>query len=208
MNIAIIGAGRVGSTLGERLVALGHEVTYGVRHPKDAKYEALASGGANVRGIREAVATAEIAILATPWNAAEAALASAGDFAGKPLLDATNPIGPGLSLTHGHGDSGGEQVQRWAKSARVVKVFNTTGVENLQNPSYPAGALAMFLCGDDADACRIAESLVGTLGFEAVVVGELSRCRWLEPMAMIWIQLAVRTGNRNFGFGMFRRAAS
>jgi len=36
------------------------------------------------------------------------------------LIGATNPIGPGMVLTHGTTDSGAEQVARWAPGARVL----------------------------------------------------------------------------------------
>jgi len=131
MKIAIIGAGSVGQTLGRGLAAAGHDVTYGVRDPGANKHDEAKASGARFDTIAAAVEACELALLATPWAAAQAAVEAAGDFGGRPLLDATNPIGPGFTLAHGHTDSGAEQVARWAKNAKVVKVFNTTGVENL-----------------------------------------------------------------------------
>lgn len=206
MKIGILGAGKVGTTLGLGLVQAGHEVIYAVRDPLASKYADLAGERTQVLAVPQAVAAAEAVLLATPWSSTEAALATAGDFGGKPLLDATNPIGPGLTLTHGHDDSGAEQVQRWAPSARVVKVFNSTGRENMADPSYPEGRVAMFLCGDDEDACATASTLCEALGFEAVRVGGLARARVLEPAAMLWIQLATVLGQgRDIAFGLLRR---
>ncbi|MEM9072763.1 MAG: NAD(P)-binding domain-containing protein [Myxococcota bacterium] len=191
MRIAVLGAGNVGSTIGRGLEAK-HDVLYAVRDPAAPKYAALKD---RARPVGEAIDAAEVVILSTPWAATENAIAGAGDFRGKPLLDATNPIGAGFALTHGHDDSGAEQVQRWAPSARVVKVFNTTGVENMANPAYPDGRAAMFLCGDDEGACAIAKTLCLDLGFEPFHVGGLSRARVLEPVAMLWIQLALVLGH-------------
>ena len=39
MKIGIIGAGRVGSTLGRRWAGCGHEIVYGVRNPEDSKHQ-------------------------------------------------------------------------------------------------------------------------------------------------------------------------
>lgn len=43
MRIAIIGAGNVGQALGQGWTKRGHQVTYGVRNPADAKYRGLAT---------------------------------------------------------------------------------------------------------------------------------------------------------------------
>ncbi|MCA9549459.1 MAG: MFS transporter [Myxococcales bacterium] len=135
-----------------------------------------------------------------------AAVEAAGDFGGRPLLDATNPIGPGFALTHGHTDSGAEQVARWAKNAKVVKVFNTTGVENMAQPRYGDARAAMCLCGDDEAARVLAAGLAADLGFEPLDAGPLANARLLEPAALLWIDLALRRGQgRGFAFGVLRR---
>jgi 8-hydroxy-5-deazaflavin:NADPH oxidoreductase len=206
MKIAMIGAGGVGSALGFAFQKAGHTVTYGVREPTAEKHAPLREH-ARMAAISEAVKTSELAVLATPWGAAaEAALREAGDFGGKVLVDATNPIGPGFALTHGHTDSGAEQVARWAPSARVVKAFNSTGKENMANPVYSAGSAAMLICGDDSAACASVLGLAKQIGFEAVNVGALSKARLLEPAAMLWITLAMTLGTRDFAFGMMRRS--
>ena len=113
MNVGVIGAGRVGSTLGKGFSKAGHDVRYGLRDP---------SKNPDALSIRDAVQWADIVVLAVPFGAAQGAVEAGGDFAGKPLLDATNPIGPGLSLLHGHDDSGAERVAAWATNANVVKI--------------------------------------------------------------------------------------
>lgn len=206
MNIAILGAGNVGGTLGRALAGAGHTITYAVRDPGDPKHQPLAADGSAVRAVREAIAGANAVILATPWAATEAALAGAGDFGGKPLIDATNPIGPGFTLTHGHTDSGAEQVARWAPSAHVVKAFNSTGAENMGNPAYGSARALMLVCGDDAAACQVAQDLARDLGFEPLYAGKLLRARLLEPMALMWINLAIPLGHgRDIAFGLLRR---
>lgn len=76
----------------------------------------------------------------------------------------------------------------------------------MTNPEYPQGRLTMFLCGDDAHACKLAQGLCTDLGFEAIAVGGLERARLLEPLAMLWITLAIPLAHgRNIGFGVLRR---
>jgi len=133
-------------------------------------------------------------------------LNEAGDWQNKPLIDATNPLGPGFRLTHGHTDSGGEQVARWAENARVVKAFNTTGAENMADPDYGITRPLMLLCGDDDAACAAVHGLVEDMGFQAVRLGGLDQARLLEPLALVWITMAIRLGmGRDFAFGMLTR---
>lgn len=206
MNITIIGAGNVGATLGLRLLEAGHQVHFGLRSPDASKYERLHAAGAVLAGVEDACQPSDVLLLATPWKAAEEAISNMGAIDGKVLIDATNPIGPGFQLTHAHTDSGGEQVQRWAPSARVVKAFNTTGAENMANPIYPGGPLAMLVCGDDADARAVVANLAADLQFDPVDAGPLQNARLLEPAALLWIKLAVGLGHgRQTGFGFMRR---
>ena len=199
MKVGVIGAGRVGATLGRGFAAAGHQVAWGVRSPDDAEVE-------DARTVPAVVAWADAVVLAVPFGAAKSAVEAAGDFAGKPLLDATNPIGAGLSLLHGHDDSGAERVASWATNAHVVKIFNTTGFENMANPAYPEGAVMMPFCGDDEGACEMARELASGIGFDAVFLGPLSKARLLEPMALIWITLAMQRGEgRDFAFRLARR---
>jgi predicted dinucleotide-binding enzyme len=208
MKIAIIGAGSVGSTLGKTWAAKGHTIRYGARNPASDKVRAAitATPGAEAAGIAAAVRWADAVLLATPWAGAQEALAAAGDFAGKPLLDATNPIGPGFALALGHTTSGGEQVQAWAPGAKVVKIFNTTGFENMADPVYAQGRAAMVLAGNDAAAKAVASALATDLGFEPLDLGGLDGARYLEPAAMVWIKLAiVQKLGRHVAFGLMRR---
>jgi predicted dinucleotide-binding enzyme len=202
MRIAILGAGKVGQTLGERFRSVGHEVTYALRNPQDPKYAPIA---AHAKPVSDAVAVADLVLLATPWTAAEAALRGAGDLRGKILVDATNPIGPGGVLSHGRDDSGAEQVARWAPGARVVKAFNTVGREVMAHPTFGAEPAVLWLCGDDADATAAVRALAAAIGFAPIVLGPLARARVLEPAAMLWIGSAGVLGTREFAWGILRR---
>ena len=206
MRIAVIGAGNVGTTLGRGWTRRRHQVTYGVRDPSSAKAEALAQGGVHVTVPTQAVERSEVVLLATPWAATKDAVEALGDIGGRPLLDATNPIGPGLTLAVGDGGSGGELVQAWAPTARVVKIFNTTGVENMASPMYGDQAATMFYCGDDEPACAVAAKLAVDLGFDAVSAGPLRNARLLEPLALLWInQARVQGASRGVAFKLLRR---
>ncbi|MCA0375847.1 MAG: NAD(P)-binding domain-containing protein [Gemmatimonadetes bacterium] len=202
MHIAILGAGRVGSTLGRRFAEAGHTVVYGMRDPDDAKHTMPRDARDTLAG---AAARAEVLVLTTSWAGAADALAAAGDLSGKVLIDATNPIGPGMVLTHGTTDSGAEQVARWAPGARVVKAFNSIGMEIMADARFGDARAVLWLCGDDAEACAQVATLAHDIGFEPLRLGPLVRARMLEPAALLWITASGVLGTRDFAWGVLRR---
>jgi 8-hydroxy-5-deazaflavin:NADPH oxidoreductase len=208
MRIGIIGAGNVGSALGRGWVRAGHEVTFGVRDPAAPKVRTLvAETGAKAASVAEAAASGEVVVFATPWEATEDAVRGAGDLAGKVVFDCTNPLAPQLAgLTHGFDTSAAEMVAAWAPGARVVKVFNTTGANNMANPDFGGIAATMFYCGDDAEAKAVAARLAADLGFDPLDAGNLEQARLLEPLALLWIRLAyVQKQGREIAFKLLRR---
>jgi hypothetical protein len=156
--------------------------------------------------VREAAKDADVVVLATPYAANAAALAAAGDLAGKILIDVTSPIGAGFTLAVGFSNSGAEDIAKLAPNARVYKAMNQVGFEVMADPSYAAGQPVMFVAGDDASGKKVVLDLVSSLGFEAIDAGELKIARLLEPFAMLWIHLmARRHQGRNFAFSLLRR---
>lgn len=208
MHIAIIGAGRVGATLGRRWVGAGHQVSFGVRTPDDPRHAELSVlAGIDVTGIAAATVAADVVVLATPYGAVEDALDAAGDLRGKVVVDATNPIAEGMAgLLLGTTTSGAEQVAAHVPGAHVVKAFNTTGAGNMADPGYPGGAIVMPVAGDDDEAKAVVMGLASDLGFEPVDLGPLVTARYLEPLAMVWITLAFARGlGPDMGLVLVRR---
>jgi predicted dinucleotide-binding enzyme len=198
----------VGGVLGRRWAEAGHQVTFGARNPNDPKTQSEAKAAAAVvAGVAEAAKGADVVVLAVPWPAVPATLAAAGDLAGKVVLDCTNPLTPDLSgLAVGPGTSGGEQVARLAPGTKVVKIFNTTGAPNMANPRYGDTGLTMLYAGDDPGAKKAAAALAADLGFEPVDAGPLTAARLLEPLALLWITLAIRQKmGPDFAFHLVRR---
>jgi len=203
----------VGGTLGKGWAAAGHKVKFGVRRLQDQKVTDLVKQcgpNATLASIKEAGEFGQVVVLTTPWDGAKNAIENAGNLSGKVVIDCTNPLGLGANLmeglTLGHVTSGGEQVAGWAKGARVVKAFNSTGAGNMGNARYGADKAVMFVAGDDAEAKRVATQLSNDLGFETVDAGPLKQARLLEPLAMLWISLAYAQGlGPNFAFKLLRR---
>jgi predicted dinucleotide-binding enzyme len=201
MQIAIIGAGNVGKTLGSALRVKGHSVVYGSRQPENRPDR-------NVRSVAEALRGAEVVILATPWTATEALVCEHAEaLADKIVIDATNPVHPSLArLAIASNTSGVELLQSQARAAKFYKAFNSTGVNVMARPRFPEGNAAMFIAGADGPDKETVLRIVADVGFEPVDAGVLKAARQLEHLAMLWIQLARAKGQGgDFAFIIARR---
>lgn len=203
MKIGIIGAGNVGRALGSALGGKGYDVNYGTRDPAKTKLPAA-------RTVIQALGDAETVILATPWAATESVVCEfADELAGKIVIDATNPINPSLTrLAVGFNTSGAELLQSQARKAKFYKAFNSTGVKVLTKPRFAEGKAAMFVAGPGGADKKTVLRIVADVGFEAVDAGELKAARLLEPLAMLWVHLALKEHTRDLAFVVARRDAA
>jgi NADPH-dependent F420 reductase len=201
-TIAVLGAGNVGGALARVWSAAGHDVTFGLPQPQSEKSRAAVSKvGGKVRAAsnKDAAARAQVIALCVPWPAAQDAIRQCGNLGGKIVIDCTNPIESDLSgLTVGTTISAAEQVASWAHGAKVVKAFNTIGAANFGNAQFGSLRADGFYCGDDAASKSSIRNLIEDAGLDPLDVGPLRNARWLEAMAMLWIDLAV---NQNQGAG-------
>jgi 8-hydroxy-5-deazaflavin:NADPH oxidoreductase len=98
MSISIIGAGNVGMALGRAFTQRGETIVFGV--PDPAKYAGKTDSfgaPARVTTTADAIAASDIVILAVPYGALPTIAQSVPDWQGKILVDATNPLAPGLT---------------------------------------------------------------------------------------------------------------
>lgn len=216
MKIAIIGAGQLGGALGKAWAKAGHSIIFGVRNPGQGRTQpplGLIGPAATSATIPDAAKQADVVVLATPWTAVAEVVPAMGSLNGKVIIDATNPLslqGDGsLSLAVGFTTSGAEEIERMAPGAHVAKAFNTYGWENFENASYPNGAdlkPVLFFCTDSDAARELVVKLARDLGFDPLDTGGLGMARSLEPLALMWIRLAIRAGrNPNFTWAVLRR---
>jgi hypothetical protein len=151
-----------------------------------------------IETLPEAVSTAEVVFLATPFSANETVLRPiASLLAGKVLVDCTNPVGPGLSHGLRSERSGSELVQALVPEARVVKAFSIYGFENFEAPGFPGYDVrpTMLFCGDDARARRLASDLIYDCGFDPLDVGGLVQALHLEHMTLLWVRMVRAQGH-------------
>jgi predicted dinucleotide-binding enzyme len=212
-KIGILGTGDVGGALGVGFASLGHEVKIGSREPASDKVKALLGKighGSTAGSFAEAATFGEVVVLATLWSGTESAITLAGpqNLKGKVVIDVTNPLvftpnaPPALVL--GHTNSGGEQVQRWLRGARVVKAFNSVGYAHMFKPSFPGGPPDMFICGNDADAKKLVTEILTGFGWLSIDIGGIEGARVLEPLCILWVGYGLRTGTWNHAFKLLR----
>jgi hypothetical protein len=205
MNIAIIGSGNVGGALATRWAQKGHRILLGARDPEHFKGQALTGlTGISVVSIPDAVRQSEVILLATPAPAAVEVARSLGDTAGKVILDAMN-------IVMGRGPQGysntADAILANTVSRDVVKCFNTTGFNNMQDPVYQGTPIDLFMAGDSQKAKTIARQLALDAGFaECYDAGGNDKFQLMEQFAFFWINLAMMQGlGRDIGFKLLKR---
>ncbi len=210
LSIAVLGAGNVGAALARVWAAAGHNVTFGLPDPQSQKSRTAVSklgGKVQAGSNKDAASGAQIIALCVPWPAAQDAIRQCGNLSGKILIDCTNPLTPDLQgLSVGTTNSAAEQVASWASGAKVVKAFNTIGAGNFGNAQFGSQRADGFYCGDDSAAKSSIRELIEAAGMDPVDVGPLRNARWLEAVAMLWIDMAVnRKQGPNHAFKLLRR---
>jgi len=196
MNVGVLGSGNVGKVLAAGFLKHGHKSMLGTRDPNKPEVQQWLreTPGATAGTFEQAARFGEVVVLATLGRAALEAIKLAGvaNFAGKTVIDTTNPIADTppvqgvLAFTTGPNESLGERVQAAAPQARVVKAFNSVGAARMVNPSYQQGPPTMFLCGDDESAKKRVSEIIRMFGWEPFDCGGIVASRALEPLCMLW----------------------
>jgi 8-hydroxy-5-deazaflavin:NADPH oxidoreductase len=174
-RIGVIGSGNIGGTVGEAWRRAGHDVLYASRSPEPPRTVAVA----------EAIAGADVVLLAMPGAAVPQLLAEHGPALDRRVvIDATNDVG-GERLHHA--DAYGES----APGARFVRAFNTLGFEMFADPSVGGEVADLFWCGpEDAGV----EQLIADVGLRPVRVGDIEAIDVVDGVGRLWLTLVFRQG--------------
>lgn len=199
MNIAMIGSGHIGGTLGKAWSAKGHRVTFGSRDPQSKRMRALLESigpNAAAASVKEAAAFGEIVVLAVPGTEIERVLEEAGDLRGKIVVNATMLF---------DGRSADAEVRRLANGARIVRAFHTSTWEALANPRFDGTNATLFMSGEDEEANQTVIRLGSDAGFDMVDAGGTEGMAEIEKaLFSFWTALSPRFG-RNYAIRVLRR---
>lgn len=209
-RVGVIGSGAVGRALAAGFASRGHEVTIGTRDPEandDLQAWGAQHDGVAIGTFAAAAEGGEIVVLATRGTAVEEAIRTAGPqhFAGKVVIDATNPLAPdpetgAMRLAVGHAGSGGEIVQRALPDARVVKALNTVNNALMADPGLAGGRHPMFIAGNDEAAKATVAEILDDFGWDAFDVGGIEQSRQLESLVLLWVAVGRRRGAWDHAF--------
>ena len=193
MNIGIIGSGKMGSGLGKLWASKGHNVFFSFsRDPKKLEGLAKSNPHSSSGTPADAVASSDVILFSVGYGMIKEALAATGPIKDKIIIDCTNPVKPDLSgLAVGLTTSAAEEIAKLMPESRVVKAFNTAFAEvyHAETRLFGSRMPSMFYCGDDGNAKSTVSRLIREIGLEPVDAGPLTSARYLEPLAMLMIQL-------------------
>ncbi len=185
LKIGIIGSGNIGSTLGEFWAKAGHQVLFSSRNPEKLK-PLVDKVGPQARAgtVQDAIAFGDVILIAVPYGSmSQISKDYAKDLAGKIVIDTGNAV---LARDGEIGKEAREKgvgltTQRLLPGVRVVRAFNTLGVNRLRNNANRAEArIAIPMAGDDQEALKVASRLVRDAGFDPAVLGGMDRARLFE----------------------------
>jgi len=186
-RVAILGVGHVGSALARILLDAGYEVDVAASGDPQ-RIQLIASvvmPGARPRWAEEAVADADVVILAIPLH--RFAGLDRSMLGGKIVVDSMNYWAPTDGVQPLFEDdelTSSEIVQRELAAARVVKTFNHIGYHEMEEDRRPAGdpdRRALGVASDDPDAAAVVASLIEDAGYDTVLAESLRDGVVFEP---------------------------
>jgi hypothetical protein len=186
VNVGMIGTGFIGGILGDALSRAGNHVTYGSRHPDDSKV----AEGIEVASIGDAIATADVVVLAVPGAAVAGLVAEHADpLSGKLVIDATNR----------RGEPAANSRAELPADVRYARAFNTLGGEVMADPHFADGPADMFFSAAGENRVTVTK-LIEDVGLRPIYLGE-DREDLVDALFRVWIALAMQQG-RGRGFAL------
>lgn len=211
MNIAVLGTGNVGNTIGSRMIEVGHTVMMGSRTSDNEKALAFVdkhNGKASAGTFADASSFGEIIFNCTVGVGSLEALKMAGEnnLNGKIMVDVSNPLdfskGMPPSLAVCNTNSLGEEIQKAYPEVKVVKALNTMWCGLMVNPAVlNGGEHSTFVCGNDAEAKETVKEILKSFGwFEKNILdlGDITKARGTEMYLPLWLSIYGATQNGAF----------
>lgn len=175
MGYAIIGSGNIGSAVAGHFARTGIDVAVAASRGPDTVAPLAQRLGSRVvpSEISDAL-SADVVVLAVPFDAVRELVGQVPDWSGRIVVDATNAIDyKDFSPADLGGRASSDLVQEWAAGARVVKAFGHTWAKVLAREPEDGrgGRRVLFVSGNDPAANAEVAALIERFGFEAIDLG-------------------------------------
>lgn len=171
LKISVIGAGKVGGTLGTLWAKAGHSVMFSSRHPEELTGLVKAAGpNAQAGSVSHAAAWGDVIVLSVPYGAMPVLSEQLkGKLDGKVLLSTSNPF------SGRDGDVGRRALevgvaladQQYLPGVHLARAFNAVGYAAMKDQSGQDKAVPVF--ADDAQAREMGARLLRDAGFVPVL---------------------------------------
>jgi 8-hydroxy-5-deazaflavin:NADPH oxidoreductase len=187
LTTAIIGVGKIGSSLAGLLIGGGEPVVLAAKDELHAEALANQLGPlARAASVESAIATADVVVLALWLDTIKELIAEDASFLeNKVVVDPSNPIGfdeNGQFIRTLPDDQSAASVVAalLPASAHYVKAFGTLGADALASAANREPRAVLFYATDDDVAAATVERLIRTAGFEALKAGGFADARRIE----------------------------
>jgi 8-hydroxy-5-deazaflavin:NADPH oxidoreductase len=187
MNVAVIGTGNIGRTLGRSFARSGMDVRLGSRDP-EASAQAAGDSGARVVTIEEALDGADVVLVAVPGGRVADFLREHADaIDGMLIVDAANRVGqPAINSA--------ADVAELVPGARYARAFNSYGWEVFERPEFDGERADLLYTSEDVDRA-VVEQLIEAVGLRPMWLGP-GQADVLDTALRLMFALFPRHGRR------------
>jgi predicted dinucleotide-binding enzyme len=179
IKVAVIGTSNIGGTLGRAFARAGHDVSFGTRRPAEAA-QVAGDTGAAVTAVADALASADVVLLAVPAGAVDGFISENGDaIRDKLIIDATNRVG---------GDGSANAHAALSKvTSHYARAFNTLGWENFENPRFGDVVADLFYSAKEGDK-ETMDTLISAVGLRPQYLGD-GQQEVVDGLLRVWFAL-------------------
>ena len=217
MKIGVLGTGVVGEAIATALINKGHHVMMGSRTTGNEKTTAwknkAKNNNASAGTFADAALHGELLFICLNGEYALKAIDTINteNLAGKIVIDVTNPLDftqgtlPRILENLGNSKSLGEEIQKAAPGAFVIKTLNTVNYKLMVDArKVNNGDHNLFVCGNDVNAKNKAKHfLVDNFHWRAdrlIDLGGIDAARSIEAILPFWVLVYQSLGTPLFNF--------
>ena len=201
MTLGILGGTRLAITLGNKFIARGMDVVYGVREEfkyKQIEWKIAQLQKKKVSGYQEAIEASDIVFICceNDYLFSVCTSLSRHEFEEKLVIDCTN------GAFDGNLKCNTNFIVQQSNHGRIIKAFNNLGLDYPH--SDPLGLVKeTYYCGDEPGDKLKVKRLIELIGFKAIDAGKLENAALLEAVFHLRKEISyMGKSGREYHFGL------